>query len=260
MNCSTLKRLVLSCVACLALAPQANAQQWITGPDGVDYTDIDRDQVKPMIELVDSGRHTVTSFFGAPFAAGLKVKIFPDRAALDSYWQKAWNLPQLKTECWMVASGVAAELDVLSPRVWDGQACEHSATDRLAMQRLITHELVHVYHAQNNADTQMAGLDDIAWFVEGLATYVSGQLDDERMARARAELAQMKTAPTLNQLWTGANRYGMAGSMVRYIDETFGRRTVIQMLGVSNQDDLLGQIDLEEDELVENWRRWMLKR
>jgi hypothetical protein len=39
-------------------------------------------------------------------------------------WQKDWNEPRFKSECWMVASGVASKLDVISPKSWDKQACD----------------------------------------------------------------------------------------------------------------------------------------
>lgn len=257
-------RSVFACatVVVTAMLPQlVHAQQWIsqTMPGGaIEFVATDQEIAMTLEKTVQVSRRDVEQFFGAPYPKSFTVKIFPDRGSMDQYWRTAWHQPEPKSACWMVASGIAKELDLLSPRVWSSSACEHDPADQPALQRLITHELVHVYHAQNNTDQEMANLDEIAWFVEGLATYVSGQLDTERFDRAKAELAKLGHAPPLSALWTGPDRYGMSGSLVRYIDETFGRKTLIQMLGASNQDDLLSMIDLEEDELLENWRRWML--
>ena len=53
----------------------------------------------------------------------------------------------------MVASGVAARLDMISPMAWDKQACEHSYKEADKTQQLITHELVHIYHRANQCQS-----------------------------------------------------------------------------------------------------------
>ncbi len=244
--------------ALLPAMAEGQSAQWFNESGAVELAAPDRELALTLDQTIQRGRHNVEQFFAAPFPSAFVVKIFPNRAALDQYWRVTWHQPDLQSACWMVASGIASELDILSPHVWNTQACEHDPADATALQRLITHELVHVYHGQHNADQELAHMDDMAWFVEGLATYASGQLDADRLERARAELIKLGHAPALDTFWTGPNRYGMSGSMVRYIDETFGRKTLIQMLAASNQDDLLSMIDLYDDELLENWRRWML--
>src|SRR6516165_2607432 len=77
----------------------------------------------------------------------------------------------------MVASGVADRMVILSPRVWKTQAAEHDPADAEHLRDLIAHELVHVYHGQHNPRPDFDGMDDSGWFVEGLAVYVSGQLE-----------------------------------------------------------------------------------
>jgi hypothetical protein len=101
--------------------------------------------------MLEKGAQSTEQFFGAPFKKNFGVFVYPTRNDLDSQWQKDWNMPQFKSECWMVASGVAAKLDMISPAVWSKEACEHSYADTVKTQRLITHELVHVYHGQSNA-------------------------------------------------------------------------------------------------------------
>src|SRR5262249_3820815 len=121
------------------------------------------------------GQEKVERFFGQPFKKAFEVEVFPDRAAFDEYFRKRWKLP--KTAAWMVASGVADRLTILSPRVWKTQAAEHNPADAEHIRDLIAHELVHVYHGQQNPRPDFDGMDDCGWLVEGLGVYVSRQLE-----------------------------------------------------------------------------------
>src|SRR6187551_2042138 len=114
--------------------------------------------------------HTTRQFFKSPFKNRFQLFIHPNRQSLDSSWQKDWNMPAFKSECWMVASGIATRLDVISPRRWDKEACEHVYAETKKTQLLITHELIHVYHGQLNTSPDFSNVDGIDWFVEGLAT------------------------------------------------------------------------------------------
>ena len=125
----------------------------------------------------------VERYFGTPFPHPFTLTILPDRATFDASFPPEWGLA--KTECWMVATGVADGVRLLSPRVWKEEACEHDAADELHVERLLAHELVHVYHGQRNPSPDFVDVTGIDWFVEGLATFASGQLEDEQLLSAR---------------------------------------------------------------------------
>jgi hypothetical protein len=63
-------------------------------------------------KLIDNGIHSVNSFFASPYHREFTIFIHPNRNSLDSAWQKDWNMPAFKSECWMVASGIAGRLDM----------------------------------------------------------------------------------------------------------------------------------------------------
>lgn len=128
----------------------------------IHYRSEDADQVSALAEHVNAGSKRVESFFGHPFQGSIDVFVFPRRDMLDAQWRAA---------------------------------CEHSAADARAVRQLIAHELVHVYHGQHNPVPDFSGLDELAWLIEGVATYASGQLDEERVARVRKLLREGK-APT----------------------------------------------------------------
>jgi hypothetical protein len=226
--------LVALLAACASRVP-------IEGPDAA--------RLRP---LVEAGQREVVAYFGAPFAAPYEVRVFADRAALDAHLRVLWNDPSVKTECWMVGMGAAAELVLLAPSSWKQAACEHDARDEVALARLVTHELVHVYHSQRNPSLE-AGTEEIqglAWFVEGLAVVVSGQLDEERLAAARAGTVPAKLA----DFWSGPNRYGLSGSVVRYLEARYGRAKLASLLSAPSPAAFFAALGLDDTSLLSRWR------
>ena len=128
----------------------------------LELTDADREREGEIRGLVARGRGSVETFFGRPFPRAVTVKLFPDRAALTAFWREDWKAPDLVTECWMVASGTARSLALLSPGAWRKEACDHDPADAVATARLVTHELVHVYHGQSSPSPEFDGLASLA--------------------------------------------------------------------------------------------------
>jgi hypothetical protein len=209
---------------------------------------------REVARMVDRGSREVEGFFGAPFPRAFDLRIFPDRSSLTAYWREAWKTPDFESQCWMVASGTASTLAVLSPAVWKSEACEHDPADRPATRKLIAHELVHVYHGQVNPNPEFEGVDEIGWFVEGLAVLASGQLDEGRLGRARAAVVSGKGPARLQDAWSGPDRYGIAGSLVSFIDWTRGRATLLRLMRCTANRELLEALGLSEEELLSRWK------
>jgi hypothetical protein len=243
-------------VAGLWAAPVPAEQAWsmlaLRGAQ-VHYTAGDAALAPAVGEDVQSGMQRIEVFFGHPFRASFEVFMFPGREHLDAQWQEAWGAPEFKSECWMVASGVAQRLDLLSPNAWGAEACEHNATDRRATAQLITHELVHVYHGQHNPVPDFTGMDDLAWLIEGVATYASGQLDEGRMTRVRQLVAKGEAPKSLSGFWSGRDKYGLAGSLARYVDGRFGRARLFESLNETSQEAVLAKLGVTERQLIEAW-------
>lgn len=194
--------------------------------------------------------------FGQPFLEPFEVVILADRAAFDASFPPEWGLG--KTECWMVAAGVADSLRLLSPRVWKSEACEHDPADALHVQNLLADETVHVYHGQRNPSPDFTGVVGIDWFVEGLATYASGQLESGELAPAREAIESGKGPAALGQAWSGKYRYGVAGSLVAFLDHRLGRARLFDLLAATSQEELLALIGMDEQELLASWRESVL--
>lgn len=200
-----------------------------------------------------TGKNRIEKFFGQPFHYGFEVVLLPDRAKFDEYFEQRWKIP--KTEAWMVASGVADRMVLLSPRVWKTQAAEHNPDDEEHIRDLVAHELVHVYHGQKSPKPDFDGMDDCGWFVEGLAVYVSGQLDHAHRDSARDAISKGVVPTRLANAWSGRYRYGVSGSLVRYIDQRFGRSKIQKLMEATSNDEILKILNLSENELLESWSK-----
>ena len=110
------------------------------------YTSSDKNNKQEYKKFINNGMTFIEKFFNSGYSKAFAVFIHPNRYSLDSTWQKDWNMPNFKSDCWMVASGVANRLDMISPKCWDKETCEHIYAETKNTQQLITHELVHVFH------------------------------------------------------------------------------------------------------------------
>lgn len=223
----------------------------------IHYTVDDDATVEKYSTWVKEGQQNTEKFFDQKFHQPITVYLHPTRQSLDEQWQKDWQMPQFKSECWMVASGVATKLDLLSPRVWDSQSCEHTESDVTASKKLITHELVHVFHGQQNASPDFSAVDGIDWLVEGLATYASGQLNEAKLKEVKTALAEGKIAADLSTFWTGKMKYGLSGSLVMYVDKTFGRKKLKSLLAFATKTEVLKSLAVSETELLNGWKKFI---
>jgi hypothetical protein len=174
------------------------------------------------------GQRDVERFFGEVFPKPFLVRSFPSRAAMDEHWRKAWNAPDLTTECWMVASGVASELDLLAPRAWKTDACEHDPADLRYIRLLLTHELVHVFHGQNSPRPDFDGWTRSAGSLR-LAVYASASSTALRRGRAEGARRGKAEGPGIGLERTVPVRpRGFPGRLRR---AQYGRRTIRKMLG-----------------------------
>ncbi|MFA7421397.1 MAG: hypothetical protein WCZ90_17070 [Melioribacteraceae bacterium] len=221
------------------------------------YTSVDLNNKDEYIKLVENGIISVETFFGARYKEQFNIFIHPNRHSLDSTWQKAWNAKDFKSECWMVASGVASRLDMISPKGWNKEACEHHYDDTISTQRLITHELVHVYHGQLNPSPDFSNVEGIDWFVEGLANYTSGQCDSLRISTIKDAISNNKIPSGLESFWTGNLRYALSGSVVMYIDIKFGRIRLKQLLSLTKKSDILSSLNTSEAKLLTEWKKYI---
>jgi hypothetical protein len=201
---------------------------------------------------VSAQQRVVEKFFGASIAP-FELKIVPTHAAMQEIAAARWKVPELP--CWAVAMGTGSTLLLLEPAAWKTEACDHATDTEADIDRVIAHELAHVFQGQQRpADRELANADDVGWFVEGLATYASGQLTPDRIQQVRELVAAGKAPTKLADAWTGKTRYGVSGSLVKLVDERFGRAKLLAALTASTQSELLAALGTTEDQLLAQWR------
>lgn len=224
MRCSRLPVLSLALAACGGKPVPA------ASPDPVDAA-------------IARGTPIVEAFFGEPLGP-YQVERFAHVADMAAYAKATWGVPELP--CWAVAMGSGSTLVVLAPEVWATEACDHA--DASDLDDVIAHELTHVFQGQHRPDDVEMNLiaEDAAWFSEGLAVLVSGQLDQRRDQAHGA-----RPPGKLTEVWTGEARYAMAGALVELIDRKLGRAGTIALLPASTGAEILAAVGMTEAELLE---------
>ena len=241
--------------------PASDSIKWKVLTDknySVHYTTTDDNRIAYVDSVLRSGINYTAEFFHQPFPNKFDVYIFPNRTTLDKQWQKDWGDSSFHSECWMIASGVAHRLDLLSPNAWTKQACEHNANDVDEIRKVIWHELTHVYQGQYNPDHNFSYIEKLDWLVEGLATYASGQLDEKRLQKIKQLGIENKIPTTLDNFWKGQEKYGLSGSMVAFIDKKYGRNKLFELLKQTNKEGTLKLLDISEIELITDWKKSFL--
>lgn len=247
--------LCLALVACSAPAAERVARADAPATFHLSFTAEDAESAARLEPLVRAAIATVESFFGGPFPRPFTLTLYADRAAFEASFPPEWGLT--RSECWMVASGVADAVRLLSPRVWKTEACEHDPDDELHLRRLLAHELVHVYHGQHNPSPDFVDVTGIDWFVEGLATFAAGQLEDPSLASAREALQRGAAPAALERAWTGRYRYGVSGSLVAFVEREIGREGLRACLAATSGEELLALVGMSETALLEGWRAFV---
>lgn len=221
------------------------------------YTAIDSARSNEVFEMIVLGHDQIVCYFGKAFNKKFDVYIFSSREELNEQWSKDWGMPDFKSECWMAASGVAYRFDILSPRVWKYEACEHNPDDKNHVKEIITHELVHVFHGQQNSHPDFAGMDEVGWFVEGVAVLVAGQLNDEKLKQLENAYKENKLPANLENGWSGKYRYSVSGSMVKFIEQKWGKEKLVELLKLTNEKEILSNLDFSEELFLVEWKKWL---
>lgn len=202
---------------------------------------------EPYTSRVAVQQAKVEKFFGGkvePF----DLVVMASRADMAAFALKRWKMPELP--CFAVAMGSGSTLLLLDPEKWKTEACDHAKDSPDDVDRVIGHELVHVFHGQHRpGDRELEKADGIAWFVEGLAAYAADQLGPDRIAHLRSA----PLATKLDDVWTGKARYPAAGTLVRELDRRFGRAKLIELLPLSTNTEILAAIGMTEAALIEAW-------
>ncbi|MBX7131523.1 MAG: hypothetical protein K1X67_02480 [Fimbriimonadaceae bacterium] len=204
------------------------------------------------------GTALVENAMGAPFPHRFPVELAAHRRDFDRVTAAYWKMPP--SEKWMVGAGASNVLILLSPDAWRKEAVEHDASSEKELDQIIAHELTHVYHGQVCPRRDFDGMDDMGWFVEGLAVVVSGQLEMKYLGVARRAVESGRGPQSLAAAWSGPHRYGVAGSMVKYLGEKWGRLVRDKAMRCTSTAQVLRLLGVSEAEFLAGWRGWLKEK
>ena len=110
------------------------------------------------------------------------------------------------------------------------------------------------FMVKHNAEHTFKYIEKLDWLAEGVATFVSGQLDAKRSQRIKHLINENKVPSTLDNFWKGQEKYGLSGSMVAYIDNKYGRNELFELLKQTNKELVLKSLDVSETQLLADWK------
>jgi hypothetical protein len=99
--------------------------------------------------------------------------------------------------------------------------------------------------------------ENIDWFVEGVATYASGQLNQTRIKEIKESIAEKNVPSSLDSVWMGKLKYGLSGSVVMYIDKQYGRQKLKELLKYNKKEQILTALSIAEEDLLSKWKKFI---
>ena len=226
------------------------------------YGPADRTHIAEYEGFFKKGIAANEAFLGSTYPKQFDIYIYQDRASLDIDLQKVLHEPKYKSPCWLAAYGESNGVHLLSLLRWDVETCEGRYTtyaDKEKTQKLITHELTHVFHGQTIRGHHLN--NDISWFAEGLAVSVAGQLGPSDIHQVQAALRAHAVPGSLNGIASSDAillRYSMMGSLVMYIDRNYGRAKLKGLLPLDSQKEILSSLGVTEVPFLDRWKLFML--
>jgi hypothetical protein len=226
----------------------------------ISYTNSDDNNVDQYLRFFREGVRTITSFFDTGFSKHFQIYVQPNRNAFDTKEQERRHNRFFKSECWLAATGTIEGINLLSPLRWQDEPCSGRYTeysDTVKTKKLFIHEMVHVFHAQHQQLNHTNDEVDF-WFLEGIAYYVSGQMDSTAARMVQTAFTNQRIPDHLSAIGQISDinlRYAVSGSLLQFISATYGKPLLRKMLVPDNEKDLQAVMPVSEKDLIGRWKQ-----
>ena len=239
--------------ACGDSGPSPAESEWIVA-EGVGvrlyYKSPDRQRAGALLDIGEEARRQIGVFAGSPITGNFDLRVYPDREEFEAYWRESGFTPQ----CWMIARATRVGIEMLAPRVWAAEECGHDGGNATELQRVVTHEAMHVLHARVNPLPEVNHLGSLKWFNEGIAVYSSQQLNASMRSQSAQFASGDLTGVSLSSLGLTSVGYSVGGSITEYIDQTYGRAAVLRALRAPSTPAVLDSLHVSEAALLTGWK------
>jgi len=232
--------------------PQGSTEWTMVQGDGVRlyHKSPDRTQAASLLAVGEAARRQIESFTGEAFADDFDLRIYPDREEFEAYWREVGFTPQ----CWMIARATRTGIEMLAPRAWAADGCGHDGGNSTEVQRVMSHEAMHVYHARVNLLPEVNHVAGLKWLNEGVAVYSAQQLDASMRNQAAQFAAGDLAGVSLSSLGLTAVGYAVGGSIAEFIDQSFGRAALLHALRAPSTTAVLDTLNISESRLLLSWK------
>jgi len=209
----------------------------------------DRTQAGNLLAVGEVARRQIESFTGEAIT-DFDLRIYPDRAQFEAYWREIGFRPQ----CWMIARATRTGIEMLAPRVWAAERCGHDGGSSIEVQRVVSHEAMHVFHARVNPLPEVNHLAGLKWLNEGVAVYSAQQLDASMRNQAAQFASGDLAGVSLSSLGLNAVGYSVGGSIAEFIDQAYGRTALLHALRAPSTTAVLDTLQVSEAGLLASWK------
>jgi hypothetical protein len=74
---------------------------------------------------------------------------------------------------------------------------------------------------------------------------------------AKRAVNEGKVPNLLSEAWSGKYRYGVAGSMVKFVEAKWGKGKVLDLLKATSNPEALKMLNLSDGDFIHAWRQWV---
>jgi hypothetical protein len=153
-----------------------------------------------------------------------------------------------------IAQPQRTDLVALSPSAYHNHSTFEYVPDQFG--RLLVHELVHMVEEHLSPNIEASP----RWWGEGLAVYLSQQwLHGADFRTPALDGIAQRHIPGFSQVETDTRlAYEWGWTMVRFIEKTYGRDMIVQMVRECNDGNVFSVIGETSANLEARWMAWLL--
>jgi hypothetical protein len=222
----------------------------------VRYADGEQRFAAEAFAVLDQALPGITAYFNLadPFPR-VRVILVTHRAEFDRLVR---DLLRVEIEAPSHPSRIAqpqrTDLVALSPSAYPNHSTFEYVPDQFG--RLLVHELVHMVEEHLSPNIEASP----RWWGEGLAVYLSDQwLHDDAWRTPALDGIAQRNMPGFRQIEADTRlAYDWGWTMVRFIEQTYGRDMIVQMVRECSDGDVFSVIGEASANLEARWRTWLL--
>lgn len=199
---------------------------------------------------------SITSYFRVSGAfPKVRVVLVPNRNEFDRLVRDLLRIEiEAPSNPARIAQPQRTDMVVLSPSAYASHSIYKYVPDEF--RRLLVHELVHMVEEYLSPCMEATP----RWWSEGLAIYLSDQwLYEDEFRKPVLEGISQNEIPGIREIADDRkSAYEWGWTIVRFIESTYGKEKVLQIVRECADGDVFSVIGEGADSLQDRWRHWLI--